>query len=313
VPSPSPGGEAYLHGVAAISGSDAWAVGNTGDLQQIDSLIEHWDGAAWRMVRSPARNAGLYAVAATSARDAWAVGATVNVNGHDNTVIEHWDGTAWRLVPSPSPGGITGSPQLYAVAAISASDAWAVGGYHRSVEDDGSALIEHWNGRVWRQVPSPAPGGGLSLYGVAASSARDAWAVGYSNPPKNPNTGTYTQDSLIEHWNGRVWRQVPSPPAIHAAALTSVTAVSPGDAWAVGGTGISGSPDGGGVTTVARGQGALWTKVPSPSPSGEAGDGALSGVAGTPTGGAWAVGSYVGASGTPQTLIECWNGTTWTR
>ena len=174
-------GESYPYGVAATSGSDAWAVGSTGDAQHLDSLIEHWDGAAWKIVRSPARNAGLYAVAATSARDAWAVGATVNVNGHDNTVIEHWDGTAWRLVPSPSPGGITGSPQLYAIAAISASDAWAVGGYQRSVADYGSTLIEHWNGRVWRQVPSPSPVRGFSLYGVAASSAGNAWAAGYSS------------------------------------------------------------------------------------------------------------------------------------
>jgi hypothetical protein len=39
----------------------------------------------------------------------------------------HWDGTAWTQVPFPDPaGGIGGS--LRGIKAISATDAWAVGG-----------------------------------------------------------------------------------------------------------------------------------------------------------------------------------------
>ena len=63
-------------------------------------------------------------------------------------------------------------------------------------------------------MPSPSPVGGFALYSVAASSARNAWAAGYTSAPKDPNTGTYTEDTLIEHWNGRVWRQAPNPTVI---------------------------------------------------------------------------------------------------
>ena len=40
------------------------------------------------------------------------------------------------------------------------------------------------------------------LNGVAATSARNVWAVGGTNGGK----------TLIVHWNGSAWRRVPSPP-----------------------------------------------------------------------------------------------------
>jgi hypothetical protein len=51
------------------------------------------------------------------------------VGNYDNgtsvfSLILHWNGTKWAQVASPSPG--SGS-SLYAVAASSASDIWAVG------------------------------------------------------------------------------------------------------------------------------------------------------------------------------------------
>jgi hypothetical protein len=42
-------------------------------------------------------------------------------------------------------------------------------------------------------------------------------------------------DTLILHWNGTAWSKVPSPsPGPKGNFLTSVSAVSPTDAWAVG-------------------------------------------------------------------------------
>ena len=43
-------------------------------------------------------------------------------------------------------------------------------------------LIEHWNGTAWTQVPSPNPSGDNVLDGVAATSASNAWAVGFYSP-----------------------------------------------------------------------------------------------------------------------------------
>jgi hypothetical protein len=94
---------------------------------------------------------------------------------------------------------------LYAVTATSSTNAWAVGEYVTS--GTGYTLTEHWNGTDWAQVPSPTPGGPVvSLSGVAASSASAAWAVGDYGTATAPATHT-----VVEHWNGTAWTQVPSP------------------------------------------------------------------------------------------------------
>ena len=58
-------------------------------------------------------------------------------------------------------------------------------------------LVEHWNGSAWSVVPSPNVGGSYdnALYGVAAVSANDVWAVGHDGDP-------ITGQTLVEHWNG---------------------------------------------------------------------------------------------------------------
>lgn len=74
------------------------------------------------------------------------------------------------------------SNSLYGVSATSASDAWAVGYYDISTNQDRS-LVLHWDGSAWTQVPSPNPATLTNeLYGVSAISANDVWAVGdYTN------------------------------------------------------------------------------------------------------------------------------------
>ena len=105
----------------------------------------------------------------------------------------------------------------------------------------------------------------------------------------------------------------PNPTSTYGGTLDGVTVGPAGSAWATGGSGVADNPDSGGQTVIARGEGSVWAVLPSPSPGGNNGDGVLSGVASTVSGGAWAVGSYFDAGGDPQNLIECWNGTTWTR
>ena len=80
----------------------------------------------------------------------------------------------------------------------------------------GQTLIVRWNGTAWKKVPSPSPAGS-TLYGVAATSASNAWAVGCSNCSAS---GVYK--TLILHWNGIGWKQVPSPtPAAGGSASPS--------------------------------------------------------------------------------------------
>src|SRR5205085_8696320 len=78
-------------------------------------------------------------------------------------------------------------------------------------------------------VPSPNQGRSTSwLGGVAAVSANDVWAVGYSGCCDRAN-------SLIEHWDGSTWKIVPSPnPGAYDNELNGAAAVSANDVWAVG-------------------------------------------------------------------------------
>jgi hypothetical protein len=64
---------------------------------------------------------------------------------------------------------------------------------------------------------------------VAATSGRDAWAVGCTK------CDTSAYKTLIVRWNGTAWKQVPSPnPAAPSNLLADVAATSAGNAWAVG-------------------------------------------------------------------------------
>lgn len=57
---------------------------------------------------------------------------------HHHSVILHWNGTKWSQVATPAVG--TGS-ELASVAAISRSNAWAVGEFDTGV--GGHALVVH--------------------------------------------------------------------------------------------------------------------------------------------------------------------------
>jgi hypothetical protein len=129
-----------------------------------------------------------------------------------------------------------------------------------------------------------------ALYGVAATSAGNAWAV-----------GTAGERALIVRWDGKAWAVVPSPsPA--GSALNAVAAVSAGNAWAVG--------TAGGRALIMRWDGKAWAVVPSPSPAGSA----LSAVAAASAGSAWAVGVTGDPGGSCpgcKALIMQWNGKAW--
>jgi hypothetical protein len=253
---PSPAGGA-LFGVAATSARNAWAVGTTNSEQQ--TLILRWNGRVWKRVPSPGAPEGsaLSAVAATSARSAWAVGTFVK-DGAIGTLTEHWNGHVWKRVPSPyGPNRQTSPTWLSGVAATSARSAWAVG------SGPSSSLALRWSGRAWqRVVPHLGPSGGYSLNGVAATSARNAWTVG---------------GSLIFHWNGTRWKQLPSPVVAGFAALSGVAATSAASAWAVGCITPAGCQHHA-KTLILRWNGHVWQQVPSPTPAGNA---ALNGVAAT--------------------------------
>ncbi len=146
------------------------------------------------------------------------------------------------------------------------------------------------------RAPSSIPAVSGRLYGTAATSASDVWAVGL-----DPG------GALIMHWNGTAWS---SPSLSDFGFLQDVAATSASNAWSVGGTDWF-SP----ATLIYHWDGSTWTRQASPNPGG---GGFLNGVAAASASDAWAVGLIGGGPGAgtgpgDRTLIEHWDGTAWTQ
>jgi hypothetical protein len=270
-------------------------------LPEDSQLIEHWNGAAWTQTPSQSPHGGNYlaAAAAFSASDVWAVGSYVKATQNKLNwfpLAEHWKGTGWTAVVLPTPNKKVES-ELSAVAGSSAKDIWAVGSIDRT-------LIEHWNGRTWKIVPSLKKKGS-SLAGVAAVSRRSAWAVGsFQNARGQSRT-------LIERWNGSSWRRVRSPNPSGSRgndALWAVTARSARNVWAVGDYNDGGRSH----TLVLHWNGSHWKRVASPSPGSRHGN-TLSGVVAIGGKDVWAVGSYHATKTVQNPLAEHWDGNSWRR
>ena len=86
------------------------------------------------------------------------------------------------------------------------------------------------NCQNWGGQPPNVGSGDNQLEGVAATSACNAWAVGYDN------NGSADQ-TLVERWNGNAWKVQPSLNPGGSADnndLSDVAGTSPTNAWAVG-------------------------------------------------------------------------------
>ena len=129
------------------------------------------------------------------------------------------------------------------------------------------------------------------LTSVACAAVNDCWAVGPGN--------------VIAHWNGTSWAIVASP-NVADAVPNSVACASASECW------IAGYYSNGGVaqTLIERWDGNSWTVVPSPNTSPSNGN-YLYGVACASASECLAVG-YHKPGILNQTLIERWDGNSWT-
>ncbi|HKF75460.1 MAG TPA: hypothetical protein VKF59_04900, partial [Candidatus Dormibacteraeota bacterium] len=162
-------------GVAAVSSSDVWAVG--------DFFAFHWDGSAWSVSAGSTGKA----VTAADATDVWAVGTATFCDNEGGGCVSsptalRWNGSQWLSTSPVGQGGFA------AAGAINAADVWAVGG----------GQAQNWNGSAWTVVPTASVSGAttVALQSVTGSSAHDVWAVGYSQGP-----GLVVR-TLIEHFTG---------------------------------------------------------------------------------------------------------------
>ena len=249
-PSPNVGSlDNHLFGVSCLSASSCTAVGSFffGGVGQTRTLIESWNGIAWKVVPSPSsgtENDQLAGVSCVSASFCMAVGDE-ELGGQTSTLIENWNGSAWSVVPSPNPG----QSILRGVSCVSATFCTAVG-------DQGQTLVESWDGTKWSVVPSPNPGPGDRFRAVSCLTNTSCTAVGdYST-----NGSFFT---LIESWNGTAWSVVPSPSPPSDDFLNGVLCVS-GIACAA--VGFYFGPQGSTQTLIESWDGHAWSVTPSPSP-----------------------------------------------
>jgi hypothetical protein len=97
------------------------------------------------------------------------------------------------VIASPSPGT---NARLNSVAAVDASNAWAVGDFFDGTGEH--ELLERWNGQAWQEVFLPPPIG-RSLSSVTAVSGHQVVAVG---------------DGRTLYFGGSGWRSIPNPAGI---------------------------------------------------------------------------------------------------
>jgi hypothetical protein len=236
----------HLYGVAAVSGDDAWAVGEyypRGSGQHSLSLLEHWDGTAWVQVDSVSPNPQgvnrFLSVDAVAADDVWAIGYSCggdapapdpgsgkvggaapagDLSSGCASLVERFDGHRWRVV---GPGF---ADFVHAVAGPSADDVWAVGGVgtgHHEV-----AVVRRFDGNRWRQVYAAKDHrdrDGTTLSSVVWLADDDVWAAGFG----------FDDDKVMLHWDGTSWRRVGmnGPGTIYGAGVVSGSKAD--ELWAI--------------------------------------------------------------------------------
>jgi hypothetical protein len=224
-----------LLGVAAVTATQAWAVGGIGEPDApTDVAIQRWDGDEWTIEDAPSPGGfinELRAVDASGPNDVWAVGRTSSGFGDEPLVLHH-DGEAWSEFDLPDEvDGV-----LNDVAAISPTDVWVVGFVGDPAASLERALVLHWDGVAWAEVEvRRAIGGGkAALTGIGWVSPTDIWVVGYHH-----------FRPLVLRFDGAAWSR--SETEIRGD-LFAVEPFATGEVWGIG-------------TPIQRFDGEAWTEA----------------------------------------------------
>lgn len=228
----------------------------------------------------------------------WTVGAVVTREDFQ-PVAARWVNGRWQQTAQPIVHG-----RLFDVAVKGADDAWAVGSYATPDDWWSRLLVQHWDGKAWKQIPGPALVNerGSEFYTVATLGDQ-VWAAGSGPGAKEgfnegivyrydgkrwvgvndavsaeaayiwdivPLTRTnvwIAAENGIKHYNGKVWKDaaLPGGPSPDIH-LRGLTAVGPSDIWAVG---HREDPVLRRRPLVYHFDGKSWSEVPAPADRGE--------------------------------------------
>jgi hypothetical protein len=225
--------ESVLSGISCVSSTACWAVGNSYNGANRQTLAERWDGTAWTTAITPNAvgplDSYLVRVDCTSPTACWAVGHSNDTTTVDQRFIARWDGTLWTPTTLPDPLA-TEASALTGITCQSSSDCWAVGSL---TSGTALALLTHWDGAAWNTVAGPRVGSPEDDHGylqdVTCVTVADCWAVGFYFSGQVART-------LTSHWDGSTWTIVESPNSApdRNNYLAGVTCTSATSCWAVG-------------------------------------------------------------------------------
>src|SRR5579859_5591545 len=151
-------------------------------------------------------------------------------------------------------GSMGDNVALNGAFARTSADAWVVGQqFGLAGQPAPPPVTYHWNGSTWSPVPVPALSAANALTAVSASSAADAWAVGFEVlAPRH-------RQAVLEHWNGSAWSpDTADAVATSSATLTGVADLGPANAWAIAANG--------GARGLAHWNGTAWSFAAFPDP-----------------------------------------------
>ena len=310
VPTPAGATKTRFGGVSCPTATSCFAAGSAENDSAAghpqSTLIEHWNGTVWSIATSPnvsgVSSSSFGGITCPSATACFAVGASSRVTGivgDTNPLIERWSGSSWSIVASPNPVASHGSA-LGAVACPISTHCFAIGGS----EISDLTLTEVWNGSTWSLAAPPTGSSQSQLLGVSCLVATNCYTVGFNETAAGYRT-------LVEHLSGSTWSIETSANVTGASDdfLSGVACATATSCFAVGVSDTGVTP----AMLVEHWNGSAWSVVTLPKPANSS-QTHLDAVACSSDKNCFAVGSYetsVGSTSVIKSLIERWNGTSW--
>lgn len=133
--------------------------------------------------------------------------------------LVRWDGTTWVAVTVP----FTWATTLGVVRGSSANDVWVT---------NGGAALFRWDGANWNDLSPPGLPSGSRVIEMRVLGPNEAWLINSYPLPVDPQTGNQFNQSMVLHWDGSGWMQVPLPAEAQPVAnLVSLWATASNDVW----------------------------------------------------------------------------------
>lgn len=250
-----------LTAVAAVSPSDAWAVGVAGAVQ-VKPVVLRWNGASWQSVTLPdAADFLPDEIQATSASDVWIFG--VKRGGPEEAM--RFDGSTWRFEMLPAGSWVSSLPTVLTPASV-----WLVSSActHGPSPSACKASMAQWNGSRWSVSRLPILVSGLADVGSAI------WLVGAAGcHAGSSGLGSGIGRLVVFPQKGTAWERAskPAAPVRYTSCLDSpqLAVGAHGTVWILSMPPSQQGPQGGQAlnATLLEWNGVHWTQVVVPARS----------------------------------------------